>query len=94
MVIYHGTFTVKEGKREAYIKEILASGLLDDFRKQKGNCFYDVSPSVDNENELIICDCWEDENAFKGHVDSKEVVRWHEMYNNYVVHNIPLEYHF
>jgi hypothetical protein len=40
MIVYVGLLTIKEGKREEYIQQLLNSGMIDIFRKQKGNVYY------------------------------------------------------
>lgn len=94
MVIYHGTFKVAPGKREEYIQKILESGLVEEFQKQPGYIFYSVAASITDEDVVIVCDGWEDEASYQGHVDSQAVKDWHEIYYKYVVDNTPREYHF
>ncbi|WP_334105131.1 antibiotic biosynthesis monooxygenase family protein [Muricomes intestini] len=94
MVMYHGVFTVSPGKREEYITEIKKSGLVEVFCKQTGNFFYEVSASIDNVDQIIVCDAWETREDFQNHVDSKEVADWHEIYYKYVIDCAEKEYHF
>lgn len=94
MVIYHGIFHVKPGMRDAYVKEILASGLIGEFEKQPGCRFYTVGVSLTNSDDLIVCDAWETEEDFKGHVGSGAVAAWHEIYRRYVPSCDEKEYYF
>jgi len=85
MVFYNGVFHVLTGKREEYIDQIKKSGLIDEFRRQKGNLYYHVGASLTNNDDIIVCDGWEDEESYQKHVDSGAVVIWHNMYHRYVV---------
>lgn len=94
MVTFHGIFTCKPGERQKYVEEIRRSGLVEAFRQQRGCIFYEVSEAVLEPDDVIVSDAWETEEDFRGHVASKAVADWHEIYHRYVIRNVDREYHF
>lgn len=86
MIVYVGLLTIKEGKREEYIQRLLASGMIDTFRKQKGNVYYQIARSETDENVIVVTDGWEDMGAFTEH-DTCNIVEevWKSLAGEYVL---------
>jgi len=85
MIIYHGVYVIKEGKRDEYISALRESDVMDAFRKQPGNLYYNVGTAIDNEDEVVVSDGWRTIEDFDGHRASKEVAAiWQPLYDRYV----------
>ncbi|MDO5807249.1 MAG: antibiotic biosynthesis monooxygenase [Lachnospiraceae bacterium] len=86
MIVYVGLLTIKEGKREEYIQQLLNSGMIDIFRKQKGNVYYQVARSETDENVIVVTDGWENIAAFTEHDTCKVVEEvWKSLAGEYVL---------
>ena len=86
MIVYVGLLTIKEGKREEYIQRLLASGMIDMFRKQKGNLYYQNGGSDSDENVIVVTDGWENMAAFTEHDTCKVVEEvWKSLAGEYVL---------
>ena len=86
MIVYVGLRTIKEGKREEYIQRLLASGMIDMFRKQKGNMYYQIAGSETDENVIVVTDGWENMAAFTEHDTCKVVEEvWKSLAGEYVL---------
>ena len=86
MIVYVGLLTIKEGKREECIQRLLASGMIDTFRKQKGNVYYQIARSETDEDVIVVTDGWEDMAAFTEH-DTCNIVEevWKPLAGEYVL---------
>ena len=68
MTHYIAALTIKDGKREEYIGE-----LVEQFREQHGNVHYFISKSVDDPDVVIVSDLWETKADFDAHCSSEIV---------------------
>lgn len=86
MIVYVGLLTIKDGKREEYIQRLLNSGMVDIFRKQKGNVYYQIARSETDKNMIVVTDGWEDMAAFTEH-DTCSIVEevWKPLAGEYVL---------
>ena len=67
MINYTGILKVRKGTRQEFFDKIAESGVIDMFRAQKGNVFYEVAAALDDPDKVIVTDGWEDEEAFQIH---------------------------
>jgi len=85
MIIYHGVYIIKKGKRDEYVSALRESSVMDAFRKQPGNLYYNVSTAIDDEDEVVVSDGWRTIEDFDGHRTSTEVATiWQPLYDRYV----------
>lgn len=55
------------------MNEIKEKNIIEFCRGQKGNKFYSLSLSVEDEDTVVACDAWEDEEAFNAHGAAPEI---------------------
>ena len=76
-------YTGENGSAKRFAEEMTKEGIVDDIRAEKGNIKYEYFfPKDDNETVLLI-DCWEDERALDKHHKSpmmKEIAELREKY--------------
>ena len=84
MVIFTGMITAKPGQRDAYVKALKDSGVIEKFRSQEGNVFYQIAPSGIDDDVMIVTDGWDDVATFTAH-DTSDLVKeiWWPLYNQY-----------
>lgn len=68
MKIINATFFIKEDKREDFLKDVLP--LVEATRLEKGCLYYHLYESVENKNEFVMVENWEDQEAIDGHNQS------------------------
>ena len=59
--------TIKSGKRSEYAAELRRLQLIENFRKQKGNIYYQIGESITDSDKMVVSDAWEKEADFKAH---------------------------
>lgn len=69
MLYLHVTYTVKPGQREAFYKEIVESGFLNEIRANPDNVRYDYFYSCANPDELFLVEGWKSVEAAKKHAE-------------------------
>ena len=73
---------IKAGKSE-YAAELRRLQLIENFRKQKGNIYYQIGESITDSDKMVVSDAWEKEADFKAHCSSELVQNeWNELYKN------------
>ena len=65
MVTIAVRFRLKPGKREELLKFVMDN--VVNTRKEKGNISYDQYPSMENEQDMFVFECWETEDDVNRH---------------------------
>lgn len=86
MVIFTGMITAKPGLRGEYVKALADSGVIEQFRQQEGNVFYQIAPSGIDDDVMVVTDGWADVPTFTAH-DQSDLVKeiWWPLYDKYAV---------
>lgn len=58
MIAYVGLLKTKKGKRDEYIQKLLKSEMINIFRKQDGNVYYEIAKSETDEDMVVVTDGW------------------------------------
>ena len=66
-------YKCKPGARDAYCKEVFATGVVDATRKEKGNVDYTYSLPVDSENDVLMLEVWESAEDWENHKGTPHV---------------------
>lgn len=62
------TYTAKPGCREQFVREVVTQGVLDAVRAEDGCRQYEYFFSVENENVVLLRECWESEAHLRTHI--------------------------
>ena len=73
MTNFVAVLTIKSGKRSEYAAELRRLQLIENFRKQKGNIYYQIGESITDSDKMVVSDAWEKEADFKSHCGSELV---------------------
>lgn len=85
MTNFVAVLTIKSGKRSEYAAELRSLQLIENFRKQKGNIYYQIGESITDSDKMVVSDAWETEADFKAHCSSELVQNeWNDLYKKYV----------
>lgn len=61
----------KNGNARKFANEIIESGTIDLIRAEKGNIRYEYFESLSNPEEILLVDCWENQEAIDNHHASR-----------------------
>ena len=67
MIILNVTYKCKPGMREKFVEAIKAEGIDAASRAEAGNFKYDYYMSVDNSDELLLVEKWQDTEVLAVH---------------------------
>ncbi len=60
-------YTGKNGSARKFANEMISSGLVDKIRNEEGNLKYEYFLPLDDEETVLLIDCWENEEALDRH---------------------------
>ncbi len=55
------------GSAKKFVSEMFSSGLVDEIRKEEGNLRYEYFYPLDDEETILLIDCWADQKALDRH---------------------------
>ena len=85
MTNFVAVLTIKSGKRSEYAAELRRLQLIENFREQKGNIYYQIGESITDSDKMVVSDAWEKEADFKAHCSSELVQNeWNKKKKKYV----------
>ena len=85
---------IKDGKRDEFYNAILASGIADASRAEKGNEKYEYYFSPENKNELLLLELWSSAEAVELHMNSQHYKELGELKKEYVTNTVFTRYEF
>ena len=56
MTNFVAVLTIKSGKRSEYAAELRRLQLIENFRKQKGNIYYQIGESITDSDKMVVSD--------------------------------------
>ncbi len=77
-------YTGEKGNAKAFADEMVASGVVDEIKSEKGNLKYDYFVPFGNENTVLLIDSWESQEALEIHHHSQmmsKIIELREKYN-------------
>lgn len=79
-IYYNG----KNGNAKKFAEEMLSSGIVDRIRAEKGNLRYEYFIPFDDNETVLLIDCWENQEALDIHHATpmmKEIISLREKYD-------------
>lgn len=81
-------FECLEKKREAFIKKVKDTGILDSIRKENGCIKYDYYLSEKDENELLLIEKWESKEHQQIHLAQPHMEKLKEFKGDYIANTV------
>ncbi len=78
------TFTCLPDKREAFIKKVRATGILDAIRAEDGCGKYDYYLSEQDENELLLIEQWQTKDHQQKHLETPHMAQLRTFKADYI----------
>lgn len=82
--VLHVRYTVKPGMRNALVKDVLDSGLLDEVRRENGCLEYCHYCSAEEENLVLLLEKWTSQACQQAHLEQPHTATLMEIKNRYV----------
>ena len=76
-------YTGKNGSAKEFAKEMIASGIVDDIRKEKGNLKYEYFCSLNDTETILLIDRWVNQEALDIHHKSEMMRKIIDLRNKY-----------
>ena len=81
-------------KREAFIKKVKETGVLDAIRAENGCIRYDYYLSEKDDNELLLIEQWESKQHQQIHIEQPHMVKLREFKGDYITNTVLGEIEF
>ncbi len=75
-------------KREAFIKKVKETGVLDAIRAENGCFRYDYYLSEKDDNELLLIEQWESKQHQQIHLEQPHMVKLREFKGDYITNTV------
>ncbi|MFQ9742472.1 MAG: putative quinol monooxygenase [Slackia sp.] len=82
--VLHVRYTVKPGMRNAFVKDVLDSGLLDEVRRENGCLEYCYYCSAEEEDLVLLLEKWTSQACQQAHFEQPHTTTLMEIKNRYV----------
>lgn len=76
-------YTGKNGSAKEFAKEMIASGIVDDIRKEKDNLKYEYFSSLNDSETILLIDRWVNQEALDIHHKSEMMRKIIDLRNKY-----------
>ena len=77
-------YTAKDGCREAFVREIVETGILTLIRQEAGCLAYDYYISAQDENVVLLIERWESAEHQRIHMQQPHMTRLREIKDKYI----------
>ena len=77
-------YTAKDGCREAFVREIVETGILTLIRQEAGCLAYDYYFSAQDENVVLLIERWESAEHQRIHMQQPHMTRLRELKAQYI----------
>ena len=77
-------YTSKPGMREAFVQEVLKSGILEKIRAEEGCIAYDYYASEDDIDRLMLIEKWENSAVQQAHMQQAHMQELAEIKARYI----------
>ncbi len=64
------TYTIKTGKREEFIQQLIQNNIIDASRKEPGNIKYDILLPIDSNDKICLIEMWTNQIEQKRHTQT------------------------
>ena len=68
-------YTTKSGMRGKFVEAVMASGILDQIRKEKGCVSYNYYEDVEDPDKLLLVEEWESEEDQQKHLEMLKQIK-------------------
>jgi quinol monooxygenase YgiN len=88
MIVLNVTYRCKPDMRDAFLERIMAEGIDEACRGEKGNLKYDYYYPADDGDELLLVEKWQDAAALEAHGETPHFARLGAIKPEYVTETV------
>ncbi len=92
MIILHVTFRTHPGKAQEFVGKVLSEGIATSSEAETGNEYYDFYYSAEKEDEVMLLEKWESQEALDLHCAQPHYQRMGEIKEPYVTETVIEKY--
>ena len=89
MLIVTGTYKIKPGKRDEFLKTVNDQGIYAEFLKEPGNISYDYFYPYGNADDVFFVERWKDRDAWEAHKVAPHTMRLQPIKDEYMTGFAP-----
>jgi quinol monooxygenase YgiN len=89
MLIVSGTYKIKPGMRDEFMKTIVDRGIYAEILKEKGNVSYDYFYPYGNDSDVYFIERWSDRDAWEAHKVAPHIATLQDIKNDYMTGFVP-----
>ena len=79
-------YTGSNGSAKIFAEEMISSGIVDEIKSKKGNLRYEYFIPLNDNETILLIDCWENQEALDEHHKSETMNKIMELRNKYDLH--------
>ena len=79
-------YTGSNGSAKQFAEEMISSGIVDEIKSKKGNLRYEYFIPLNDNETILLIDCWENQEALDEHHKSETMNKIMELRNKYDLH--------
>ncbi len=88
MIVLNVTYRCKPDMRDAFLERIMAEGIDEACRAEKGNLNFDYYYPADGGDELLLVEKWQDAAVLKSHGETPHFARLGAIKPDYVIDTV------
>lgn len=81
-------YTTQSGMRGKFVEAVMASGILDQIRKEKGCVSYNYYEDVEDPDKLLLVEEWESEEDQQKHLQMSHMEMLKQIKGKYVLDTV------
>ena len=79
-------YTGSNGSAKQFAEEMISSGIVDEIKSKKGNLRYEYFIPLNDNETILLIDCWENQEALDEHHKSETMNKIMKLRNKYDLH--------
>ncbi len=84
MLIVSGTYKIKPGKRDEFMKTIIGQGIYAEILKENGCLGYDYFYPYGNDTDIYFIERWSDRDCWEAHKVAPHVVKLQDIKSEFM----------
>ena len=89
MLIVTGTYHIKAGKRDEFLKAVIDQGIYAEFLKENGNVSYDYYFTYGKEDDIFFFERWKDADAWEAHKAAPHTMKLQQIKDEFMTGFTP-----
>lgn len=84
-ILLNVTYTTKPGQRTEFLKALTQLGIVEQSKLELGNLRYDYFYPLDSEDQLLLVEIWENDEALAFHAQTEHYQQLQSIKSDYLI---------